>query len=162
MPRRKIFAASGDDGCAIEFVAFLLVIIFFVIILTSSKEETQITSQSVPTATFLPGTPSPVPRTATAIPGPGTPSFACQSGIAAGKTINVVYHSVRMRHSPGYVEKDDAKDSKHYMKTGDKVVVKGGPQIKDGLCWWLVEHNGYQGWTADHSREGSLLLSAGP
>ena len=155
MPRRKIFAASENDGCAVEFIVFLLVILFFVIVLTSSKEETRITSQSSPTA-------SPVRSTATAVPGPGTPSFDCQPGIAAGKTINVVHDSVRMRHSPGYVEKDDTKDSKHYMKTGDKVVIKDGPQIKDGLCWWLVEHNGYQGWTADHSREGRLLLSTGP
>ena len=155
MPQRKIFAASENDGCAVEFIVFLLVTLFFAIVLTSSKEETPITSQSISTA-------SPVPRTATAVPGPGTPSFACQPGIAVGKTINVVYNSVRMRHSPGYVTKDDAKDSKHYMETGDKVVIKGGPQIKDGLCWWLVEHDGHQGWTADHSREGRLLLSTGP
>lgn len=155
MPQRKIFAASENDGCAVEFIVFLLVILFFVIVLTSSTKETRITSQSSPSA-------SPVRSTATAVPGPGTPSFACQPGIAAGKTINVVHASVRMRHSPGYIEKDDTKDSKHYMKNGDKVVIKGGPQIKDGLCWWLVEHNGYQGWTADHSREGRRLLSAGP
>ena len=162
MPQRKIFAASGDDGCAVEFIGFLLVIIFFVIILTSSREETPSSPVSFSATSARTGTPSPVRSTATAIPGPGTPSFACQPGIAVGKTINVVYDSVRMRYSPGYVEKDDTKDSKHYMKTGDKVVVKSGPQIKDGLCWWFVEHKGYQGWTADHSREGRLLLSAGP
>ena len=100
--------------------------------------------------------------TDTPIPPPGTPSFDCQPGIQVGKTVHVVYPAVRMRLSPGYVEKDDEVDTKHYMETDDRIADKGGPQIKDGLCWWLVEHEGYQGWTADHSREGRLLLSVSP
>jgi hypothetical protein len=60
------------------------------------------------------------------------------------------------------VGKNDATDSKKYMTTGDRVSVMGGPEMKDGLCWWHVEHKGVQGWTADHSREGRQLLSAGP
>jgi len=34
-------------------------------------------------------------------------------------------------------------------------------EAKDGLCWWKIEHDGFEGWTADHSREGRILLHAG-
>jgi hypothetical protein len=94
-------------------------------------------------------------------PGPSVP-IGCEPGIAAGTTANVVYPQVRIRWSPGYVGKNDHTDSKKYMTTGDTVYVMGGPETKDGLCWWFVEHKGVQGWTADHSREGRQLLAADP
>jgi hypothetical protein len=152
------------NGCAPGFIILILMVVLLLFFLWPEKTTTESPLSApltAPTATLRPGAPSPVRPTETPIPPPGTPSFDCQPGIKVGKTIDVVYPAVRMRHSPGYVEKDDRIDTKHYLQTSDKVVVKGGPEIKDGLCWWLIEHEGLQGWTADHSREGRLLLSAG-
>lgn len=165
MSRSKIFASSSNQSCAAELIIIIL-LCFLAFRLLASEEQSPvggpISPLSAPTATFLPGTPSPVPSTATPIPLPGTPSFQCQLGIQVGKTANVVYHAVRVRYSPGYAAKDDAQDTKRYIKTGDQVTVIGGPEIRDGLCWWLVKHQEWQGWSADHSRQGRLLLSGGP
>jgi hypothetical protein len=106
----------------------------------------------LPTATFPPGV-TPPPATVGPIPS------SCQPGIELGKMVRVVHRAVRMRHSPGYVLKDDYTDSKRYMERGDMVIIRGGPQMMDGLCWWLIEYEGVQGWTADHNQEGRLLLS---
>lgn len=120
-----------------------------------------------PTAVFM-GSPLSAAATSTAgqptpMAEPPTPAASgCQPGIVVGKTADVAYAAVRVRLSPGYIGKNDATDSVHFVKTGDVVHVKGGPEVKDGLCWWLVKHAGYEGWTADHSRHGLLLLSAGP
>ena len=100
--------------------------------------------------------------TETPIPPAGDASFDCQPEIEVGKIINVVYHAVRVRHSPGYAEKDDAQDTQRHVKTGDQAVVIDGPVIKDGLCWWRVKHDDWQGWSADHSRQGQPLLSGDP
>ena len=117
-------------------------------------------ADGTPAATLAPGE-SPLPTvTPFALSTPASP--LCQTGIEIGKTINVVYPQVRMRHSPGYVDKNDAVDSKHYLQTGDQVTVMNGPEIKDDLCWWYIQHQQWQGWTADHSHQGRLLLSAGP
>jgi hypothetical protein len=149
MSETKANEAKQDTSFAPWFLILALVIVLLALIFSPDRPSAPGTSP------LLFGMSTPVPR-------PGTPSFACQPGIAAGKTANVVYSAVRMRHSAGYVDKNDATDTKRYLKSGDQVVVRGGPEIRDGLCWWLVEHKGIQGWTADHSREGRLLLSAGP
>jgi hypothetical protein len=167
--KQELAASSGKrnqsaPGC---LVLLLLLVLLFFVLWPEQRTPSSTTAGSfgaplsTPTATFLPGTPSPVPPTDTPIPPPGVATYNCQPGIGIGKLVDVVYEAVRMRHSPGYVEKDDNVDTKHYMQIGDKVVVKNGPQIRDGLCWWFIEHEGLQGWTADHSQEGRLLLSAG-
>jgi hypothetical protein len=163
MANRRSFAAPFSEGCGVEFVVLILLIILIALLRSPGRNQPA-SPLSLPTstATFLPGTPTLLPATATPIPPPGTPSFDCEAGIEVGKTVHVIYHAVRMRKSPGYVDKDDNKDSLHYMETGDKVVIKAGPRITDGLCWWFIEHQGFQGWTADHSHEGRLLLSANP
>ena len=143
-------------GCAPGFIILLLVIGLILISLGPGGSSPS-PPASFPTATLAPGQPTP-----TTAPASAATVFECQPGIAVGKTVNVVYDQVRMRRSAGYVNKNDATDSIHYMRTGDKVQIKGGPERKDGLCWWLIEHAGHEGWTADHSREGKLLLSASP
>jgi hypothetical protein len=159
---------SRGGGCYAPLVLVLIAGIVFVVFASSpdSSSRTQV-SQPTPTSVppsspvpaFIPGVPTPTQNTAYNISGAG---FTCQPGIAAGGAARVMYEAVRMRRSPGYAGKDDRVDSIHYMSTGDIVNVRAGPQLADGLCWWLIEHAGFQGWTADHSREGNLLLSAGP
>jgi hypothetical protein len=148
-------------GCEPGCVIIILVVIF--VLITFSPQNC---SGPAPVVTPLPPVgasplPGVTPPTLGTQPGPVTP-IGCQPGIAVGATANVIYPQVRMRWSAGYVGKNDATDSKKYMTTGDQVRVIGGPEMRDGLCWWLIEFGGEQGWTADHSREGRQLLSAGP
>jgi hypothetical protein len=109
-------------------------------------------------ATYAPGIPTPT----TSLPQTGANTFACQPGIQVGSPARVVSSAVRIRQSPGYVGKNDAADTIHYLESGDVVNIIGGPTSQDGLCWWNVDYQGIKGWTADHSRTGALLLTAGP
>jgi hypothetical protein len=159
------------SGC-LPFVVFLILMIVLVYIAVSSGGSVATRRLFSPLnigASSSEGAVAPSPTSVPAGPAPATfapsqPSGAipttCQPGIEVGKTIAVVYPAVRMRQSPGYVGKDDRTDSIHFTGTGDWVTVIGGPEMRDGLCWWLVEHVGFSGWVADHSRDGTLLLSA--
>jgi hypothetical protein len=165
MSRIRNFVSSFRQGCLNELTILIVLCILVYLILSlgqdSSQEDTPPYSPLlVPTAAAFSGTPSPPAETP--LPTAGTPPPNCQPGIEVGKIANVVYHAVRMRHSSGHIEKNDATDTKHYLKGGNQVLVVGGPEIKDGLCWWLVTHQEQQGWTADHSQQGRLLLAAGP
>ncbi len=93
---------------------------------------------------------------------PVEPPIACHQALVVGGKARVMEPAVRVRRSAGYVAKDDAADTLHYLQKGDVVLIQGGAEMKDGLCWWQVKHQGKQGWTADHSRSGTLLLEAAP
>lgn len=158
---------SRLSGCYAPLF-FVVIIVVALVILSSSRGSSS--PSPPPQLTPTPTTPSnPTAPSALGLAAPtavparslSSSSFNCQPGIAVGGMAKVMHKSVRMRRSPGYIEKNDSIDSIHYMTTGDVVSVRGGPQQQDGLCWWLIEHAGYQGWTADHSQEGILLL-AGP
>ena len=110
---------------------------------------------SVPT--YAPGIPTPTNRPLGS--GASSASFDCEPGIQVGRTARVLYEAVRMRETPGYIGKNDTADTVLYLKKGDIVNVTGGPENRDGLCWWLVEFGAFVGWTADHSYDGLLLLS---
>ena len=159
---------SRSGGCAPLFLVLALVGILAFLAMSPEGSLPPPPPKSPVITPTLPSSPIGIVRT----PGPTAtlatrrfPSdgatFNCQPGIAIGKTADVVHAAVRVRRSPGYVDKIDVLDSIHYMQTGDKVLVKGGPEMKDGLCWWVIEHAGFEGWTADHSREGLLLLVTG-
>jgi hypothetical protein len=138
---------------------FLLILgmIGAIVVLAIAPGGTQAPPTTIPT--YAPGIPTPT----TSLPESGASGAAgCQPGIQVGQPARVVYASVRMRRTPGYVGKNDAADSVHYLKQGDVVNIAGGPEGKDGLCWWYADYEGIRGWTADHSSEGTLLLVAGP
>lgn len=65
---------------------------------------------------------------------------------------------VNLRRTPGYMNKNDAVDVVTTLLSGTEMRVVGGPEYIDGLNWWNVEWNGYQGWMADHRWNGELLL----
>ncbi len=129
MPRGKVFASSTRQSGTVKLI-ILIVLCFLFFRILASQEQSPSTG---PTPTDRP------------IPPLGDASFDCQPEIEVGKTINVVYHAVRVRHSPGYAEKDDAQDTQRHVKTSDQVVVIDGPMIKDGLCWWVVTCEDWQG-----------------
>ncbi len=144
-------ARRSESGCAVPFVLLLLFIGLIVILFSPAGAGVE----PIPTSLVHP------PAAAQGAISPGTAIVPCQPQIAVGKPAQVIYPSVHMRRSPGYVDKNDAQDAIHYLEMNDRINVKGGPEIRDGLCWWRVEHQGYEGWTADHSRDGRQLLTAG-
>lgn len=131
-------AAQGRGVSVPAFVVFLLAVGLLIIILAPGSSSPA--SSSTPTSA-----PAPIP---------------CQEGIEIGGNANVVA-SVRLRQTEGYIGKTDA-DLIGFMEVGDTATVKGGPRSRDGLCWWQVEHKGIEGWAADHSSDGTLLLSSTP
>jgi hypothetical protein len=166
MSRIKNLFKLSVRSCLVE--AIILIILFFMVVylLSYDKQPDQAAGMTILLADGTPGATlalgeSPLPTVTPFALSTPTPSL-CQPGIEIGKTINVVYPKVRMRHSPGYVNKNDVVDTKHYLQTGDQVTVVNGPEINDELCWWYIQHQQWQGWTADHSQQGRLLLSAGP
>ena len=91
MPRGKIFTSSTRQSGTAELI-ILIVLCFLFFRILASQEQSPSTGH----------TPTDRP-----IPPAGDASFDCQPETEVGKTINVVYHAVRVRHSPGYAEKDD-------------------------------------------------------
>ncbi|MBV6401300.1 MAG: hypothetical protein CNIPEHKO_01599 [Anaerolineales bacterium] len=69
---------------------------------------------------------------------------------------------VNLRRSPGYSNKSNIVDVIIKVPTGAYVQIIGGPEIADGLQWWYVSWNGYEGWMADHTGKGRVILEFDP
>jgi hypothetical protein len=83
-------------------------------------------------------------------------------GLAAGgKVVNASAGRVRLRKSPGFQNKppDDVIAT---ISAGSQGEVIDGPQQADGLQWWLVRFDGQEGWMAERSNQGILLLDRAP
>jgi hypothetical protein len=65
---------------------------------------------------------------------------------------------VNMRLTPGYNNKDDAQDVITKIPSGVPVEVLDGPFSADGLNWWLVSWEGFEGYIADHTGNGRTIL----
>ncbi len=66
--------------------------------------------------------------------------------------------NVNLRKSPGYVNKNDEKDVVREIPCGEYVKLFGENEVKDDLNWWSVDWNGYEGWIADHTGSGKVIL----
>lgn len=66
--------------------------------------------------------------------------------------------NVNLRKSPGYVGKNNKKDVVHEVPCGEYVKLLGENEVKDDLNWWRVNWNGYEGWIADHTGSGKVIL----
>lgn len=103
-------------------------------------------------------------------PGPSwTPATlaeeAIQSGRPEGQTfitgdqVSIVYAGgVNLRRSPGYQNKP-AGDTLRTVGEGAGGAVIGGPADVDGLRWWQVRFGNDEGWVAERSSQGRLLLA---
>lgn len=69
---------------------------------------------------------------------------------------------VNLRSSPGYAEKDDAKDVIIKIPSSAIVEVVDGPKSADGLDWWHVSWNGYTGWIAEYTGNGRKIMIFNP
>lgn len=84
------------------------------------------------------------------------------TGFAAGdRVVNASAGQVRLRKSPGFQNKP-ADDVLATLPAGAQGQVVDGPQQADGLPWWLVRFDGQEGWMAERSSQGILLLDRAP
>lgn len=71
---------------------------------------------------------------------------------------NVSGGSVNLRWTPGYLSKP-AGDVIAIVAADAMVTVLGGPQLADGLQWWNVRSGSSEGWMAERSSQGLVLLA---
>jgi WD40 repeat protein len=65
---------------------------------------------------------------------------------------------VNLRKSAGYINKDDKKDVVREIPCGENVELLGENEYVDDFTWWKVNWNGYDGWIADHTEKGKIIL----
>ena len=84
------------------------------------------------------------------------------SSLAASLTpgdqvVNASSSRVRLRKTPGFQNKP-GDDIIATVPSGAVGEVVDGPQEVDGLRWWLVRFSGQNGWMAERTSQGVLLL----
>ncbi len=86
------------------------------------------------------------------------PAAASTASFALGERVrNANAGPVNLRRSAGYRNKP-ADDVLAVVPSGQVGEIAGGPQEADGLVWWLVRFDGQQGWMAERSSQGVILL----
>jgi hypothetical protein len=73
----------------------------------------------------------------------------------------LVYYAA-LRRSPGYRNKNDDHDILVEIPAGENVIILDGPQVADDLSWWLVSWRGHQGWVAEKTGSGKIILIFDP
>jgi len=71
--------------------------------------------------------------------------------------VNASAGQVRLRRTPGFQNKA-ADDVITTVPAGAQGEVIDGPQAADGLQWWLMRFGDSEGWMAERSSQGILLL----
>jgi len=83
-------------------------------------------------------------------------------GFAAGaRVVNASAGSVNLRRTPGFQNKPD-DDVLLGVPSGSQGTLIDGPQSADGLKWWRVRFGDHEGWMAQQSSRGLLLLDLAP
>lgn len=78
---------------------------------------------------------------------------------AAGDRITIAYAGgVNLRRTPGYQNKP-AGDALRTVNGGATGTITAGPVDLDGLRWWQVRFDADEGWMAERSSQGRLLLA---
>ena len=109
---------------------------------------------SRPTNTAKPSTKTPEPTTERPLI---TPTASNPSARISSEMIEV-----NLRKSPGYVSKNDAVDVVTKIPAGAYLEILEGPRPADNLQWWRVSWNGYEGWIAEKTGSGRIILEFEP
>lgn len=79
---------------------------------------------------------------------------------ASGDSVSIAYSGgVNLRRTPGYQNKP-AGDTLRTVNGGATGTITGGPVELDGLRWWQVRFDADEGWMAERSSQGRLLLES--
>lgn len=87
------------------------------------------------------------------------PPSASPNYLQVGKSARVTNSAqeVNMRRTSGYQNKP-RRDVVVRVPSGTNVNIVGGPASSDNLTWWYVRWGAYEGWMAEYSSGGRLLL----
>ena len=76
-----------------------------------------------------------------------------------GDSVSIAFAGgVNLRRTPGYQNKP-AGDTLRTVNGGATGTITGGPVDLDGLRWWQVRFDADEGWMAERSSQGRLLLA---
>lgn len=120
----------------------------------SLPTEVEVTQLSVPSE-VIDVAPSDIP-TVTEIPST-TVVPSIEENQRWAKISHEVYFAA-LRRSPGYIGKKDAQDILVEVPAGERVKILSGPEFVDGLNWWRVIWMGTEGWIAEHTGSGKVIL----
>ena len=90
-------------------------------------------------------------------PSPPQPG-ADQPFLPGDSARNVSGGSVNLRRTPGYLNKPPG-DVITVIEADAVVTVQRGPQLEDGLRWWHVRAGDAEGWMAERSSQGLVLMA---
>lgn len=77
----------------------------------------------------------------------------------SGDRVAIAYAgSVNLRRTPGFQNKPD-DDTLRTLGQGTTGTITGGPVDVDGLRWWQVRFESGEGWMAEHTSQGRVLLA---
>jgi hypothetical protein len=98
-------------------------------------------------------------------PPPPSPPPVDLPAFAPGTTVFALT-AVRVRHTPGYLGKEES-DTVAALGPGQAVTIAGGQESRDGLTWWRVRFTQadgtvIEGWAAQATTEAVLLTTALP
>lgn len=68
---------------------------------------------------------------------------------------------MNLRQTPGFQSKP-AEDVIAVLQAGELATVLEGPEQADGLRWWRVQFKQNEGWIAERSNSGKVLLGPAP
>lgn len=74
---------------------------------------------------------------------------------------NVSGSAVNLRRAPGYLSKP-VDDVITVVEAGGSGLILDGPVLADGLTWWRVQFAEWDGWMAERTNGGVLLLAPSP
>jgi hypothetical protein len=94
------------------------------------------------------------PNNQTSLP---PPSKTLHMGATARVTNNS--QQVNIRRTSGYLNKSKG-DVVVKVPSGEIIKIIGGPEHSDNLTWWNVAWGTYEGWVAEYSSSGRLLLES--
>ena len=91
---------------------------------------------------------------------PQTPSSS-PNYLQVGKSARVTNSAqeVNMRRTSGYQNKPIG-DVIVRVPSGTIISIIGGPENADNLTWWYVRWGAYEGWMAEYTASGRLLLQS--
>ena len=114
---------------------------------------------SIPSSTSSPTpTPPPTATTANSSPTAQTTPTSAPSSFQVGDVVrNVNKGVVNLRQTPGYLNKPSS-DRIGLVSSGEQLLVIGGPEQKDKLIWWQVQWKDKNGWMAERTASGVLIL----
>jgi hypothetical protein len=89
---------------------------------------------------------------------PFTPTVTPLAPQTSWAIISDEIYFVALRRSPGYNGKNNQDDISAEIPAGAQVQIISGPQSADNLDWWYIIWNEHEGWVAERTNSGKIIL----